>query len=132
MIHGIQCWAINQKNEVLLLKRVLDKKLFPDFWAPVAAAPLEENENMDQILHRELLDETGYDGTVVFGDKVESWNIEGKDYKIHSFVARVDFSEPKLNHEHNEWKFVPYGEISKYKVIPQSLGVLRDYFHGAE
>ncbi len=129
MIHGLQCWVINQHNEVLLLKRSPDKKLFPEFWAPVAAAPIKENENIDQVVHRELLDETGYDGVIVFGDKIESLNIQGEEYAIHSFVAKVDFTQPKLNSEHTEWKFVPYKDVTKYKITPQSLNVLVDFFN---
>jgi len=52
-------WLTNSKGEVLLAKRSLSKKQHPGKWGPAVAGTVEESENYEQNIIKEMEEELG-------------------------------------------------------------------------
>lgn len=115
-IYAMACTIVNNKGEVLLLKRAPDKKFFPKKWAVVGAAPLTPEDDRKFIALREIKDELGVGGKIIKdgGELVVSDDFE---WHIHTFLGTINSYDIKLNNEHSEYKWVRVEDLGNYDLL---------------
>jgi len=57
---AITVFIFNDKNEILLTRRQISKKLWPNFWDTSCSTHVHENETYEQAGERRLHDELGF------------------------------------------------------------------------
>lgn len=107
--------VVNKKNEVLLLRRSENEKYNVGLY-DLPGGYLDENENIEDVLIREIKEETGLDvdggaGLLCIKDFKQSNKIKGV-----RFVVRYlgdDFNSVKLDEEHDEFVWLSFDEAIK-------------------
>lgn len=113
-----------EQNEVkiLLFKRSTDV-VYANQWRMIGGK-VKRQETADQAAMRELEEETGISDPRLFWT-IPSLNqyydhTEDVIRQIPAFAAEINGSEDIiLNHEHVEFRLVPYSEIGQYKLWPE-------------
>ncbi len=116
-MYAMACTVINDKGEILLLKRSLSKKLYPNKWAVVGAAPLTPEDDRKLIALREIKDELGVEGTILKEGKEYIVVDNGLELHIKAFLAIIDDCNITLNEEHTEYKWVRRNDLKNYDLI---------------
>ena len=95
-------WAIIIENKkILLVKRLSDKKLFPNAWS-FPGGKLEEWETLDEAVVREVKEETWLD--LLF-------------FEQYSFTGHTSQNTRSINHLYigkAEWILIPETEAKRY------------------
>jgi isopentenyldiphosphate isomerase len=55
-------WLENDKGEILLAQRALDKRYGPGKWGPACSGTVEEGETYDENIYKEAREEIGLEG----------------------------------------------------------------------
>jgi isopentenyldiphosphate isomerase len=116
--HGLACVVVNPEGKVLLLKRSLDKKLFPNKWFVVGAYPMSENDDFVGKVHSELGEETGSDGKILKVGSIVNSKDGSTTIIVHTFLAERNTDKVKINGEHTEFKWVEPEDIKKFDTVP--------------
>ncbi len=104
---------INDNNEILILKRSPHKRMYPNKW-DLVAGKLEEGEEHDECLRREVAEEIGItDFDVHRGPGLFKYNDNGLAWERKWFVCKIKSGTIKLNKEHTEYKWLPIQEVLK-------------------
>jgi mutator protein MutT len=121
---------VNNKNEVLLQKKTLDYLTVPGGYWTVFGGGIEDSENPEQALKREVKEEIAFNI-----NKFKLFKI--KDYKLPTgfygkrYIFEVLFDKEISNiilKEGAGFAFFDISEINSIKVDPLCLGVLKEYF----
>jgi dATP pyrophosphohydrolase len=101
------------------------------YWHTIAGG-VEPGEGGHDAALRELREETGLEATVLepLGDFAyvrESWEQEpGLRVHVHAFLVDVEPGwEPELNHEHDEYRWLPREEAAELLFWPEPAALLR-------
>lgn len=119
------CAVINKSGKLLLLKRSPTKKLFPNKWFVVGAAPLTKNDNMKSIALREIKDELGGEGHILAEGQEIEFVMEGREWVIVPFLASINTDTVTLNNEHTEFKWIETDELDTFDTIPNTLQIVQ-------
>lgn len=95
----------------LLLRRSPDNT-YPNIWQAVAGK-IKEGETAWQAGIRELQEETSLSPQHFYAlDHVSTYYLHVSNETIHvpAFIAEVNFQEPTLSHEHDNFQWVPLEE----------------------
>jgi len=100
---GTIFFSISTKRYLFLLR---SKDSHGDTWAFVGGK-VEQNESAIQGLSREILEEVGFEPTIVKHIPIEKFTNKNKRFEYHTFISVVD-SEfiPILNQEHKGYAWV--------------------------
>jgi len=117
---------INKNNKILLLKRALHRKSYPNKWNFISGKI--ENELPIECADREIVEELGTEFKFrlinegnPFIDKQE----EG-EWEVYPFMYQFISGKIKLNNEHSEYKWIKKNELNSYDIVP---GTLKDIKH---
>jgi 8-oxo-dGTP pyrophosphatase MutT (NUDIX family) len=101
------------------------------YWHTIAGG-VEPGEESHAAALRELREETGLEATALepLGDFAyvrESWEQEpGLRVHVHAFLVDVEPGwEPELNHEHDEYRWLPREEAAELLFWPEPAALLR-------
>jgi len=119
------CWIVNEKNQVLLAKRSLNKKRNPGKWGPSVAGTLEEGETYESNIVKEFFEELGLEDSKPVEILKEKIIGEGENFFVHWFYLKTDkkVHEFKLQEDEvSEVKFFEREEIfSMVKRFPEKF-----------
>jgi dATP pyrophosphohydrolase len=127
-MYAMACVVINNQGKILLLKRSPDKKLAPNKWFVVGAAPLKKSDNMEFIALREIKDELGVKGKILAKMDPVSNDENGLEIVVAPFLAIIDNEEVRLNSEHTEYRWVGLNDLGKYDTIENTELMIRELF----
>lgn len=117
-IFAVTCVIINDKGQILLLKRSPDKKYFPNKWASVGAAPLTPQDDRKFIALREIKDELGVDGEITKEGKELIFVVDNdQEWHIKTFLGKIKNYNIKLNHEHTEYRWVNPDDLKNFDLL---------------
>ena len=110
---GCGCIIINDKDEILLMKRKTGTKLEKGMWSRPGGT-LEFGETAEETVKREIKEELGIDIEVKFHDYSENIvNEDGKHWVALGFIGKIISGEPKNlePHKHEEIKWFPLNNL---------------------
>lgn len=114
-------WVVNEKKDILVAKRSINKEHFPNVWGPSVAGSLEEGETYKENIIKEAEEEIGISlDKIVLGPKK-------RDSDDHEFFAQYFFT-----HIPSDTKFIlQESEVDEVRWV--SLEKLKDwYFNNPE
>lgn len=117
-MYAMACVVVNKNSKILLLKRSPEKKLFPNQWAVVGAAPLAKDEDMESIAKREVKDELGLEGKILKSGQEISTLMGKSQWHVFPFLAQIESNDITLNDEHTEYKWVTKEALKDYNLPP--------------
>lgn len=117
----------NEKGEIFLCKMREDRGVFPGQWV-LPGGGIEEGERMDEALHREIWEETGLkiDEIEPFqfrDDQRKKLYADGTSEELYmiylTFTAKAVTTKPKINDEHEAYRWVRPTELNELDVISE-------------
>jgi 8-oxo-dGTP diphosphatase len=107
---------VDDDGRIFIQRRSPDRRLFPDTW-DIVGGHLEPGESVEEALHREVEEETGWTVSVVLGTVGEYayTGNDGIDRVETDFLIRVDgdLSRPRLEvGKHTEYRWITQGETT--------------------
>lgn len=118
MICVINCVLVNEKGEILLLRRTKDRKHSAGKWH-VIAGHIEKGETPEQTLKREMMEEASITNFIILKAGKPIVVSDGKeDYEVHMFVAKTSQQLNIDPGEHDLWEWVTVDKIKNYDVQP--------------
>jgi len=114
----IVCSVINEKQEILLVRRTKDRKHAAGKWH-VIAGHIENEEKPEDTLKRELKEEASItEYTIIKKGKPFIENSSGADYEVHVFLISTKQPLHIDQKEHDQWAWVPINKIKDYDIMP--------------
>ena len=110
-------FIFNSQRELLIQKRSSQKLLWHDYWSNSVCSHPRKSENLEEAVHRRLLEELGIDTQLIFIYKF-IYNAKFKDIGSENELCYVYFgkSDDKIlanPNEISEWKFVSLDKLSE-------------------
>lgn len=115
--------AINEKKQVLALKRGSKTRSFPGKWN-FPGGKVEDGETIGEAASREILEEGGL--TVVPSDLLYINTMEHGSSTIHFFMTDKFSGEVKINDESTDFKWIKPAEALKMDFIPLDNKFIKD------
>jgi 8-oxo-dGTP diphosphatase len=110
------------RDRVLVLKRSDSRKLYPGLWE-CGGGQVKPGEGFPDAVKRQLREEAGIlvdsikpVGTYVI-DLPDGEKIPGV-YFACRFAGYEEGVQPRLSHEHTEWKWIPAKDLTDLDLIP--------------
>jgi 8-oxo-dGTP diphosphatase len=106
---------VDDDGRIFIQRRSPDRRLFPDTW-DIVGGHLEAGESVEDALHREVQEETGWTVSVVLGP-VGEYAYTGNDGVARveaDFLVRVDgdLARPRLEEgKHTESRWIAESEV---------------------
>jgi 8-oxo-dGTP diphosphatase len=115
--------VVDDDGRIFFQRRSPARKLFPNTW-DIVGGHLEPGETVDEALRREVLEETGWQVSVVLAPVGEYTYTgdDGLDRHESDFLVRVDgdLSRPRLEAgKHTEFRWLGPGDLA---VLDESRG----------
>jgi 8-oxo-dGTP pyrophosphatase MutT (NUDIX family) len=107
---------VHDDGRIFFQKRSAQRKLFPNTW-DIVGGHVEPGETVDETLHREVAEETGWQVSVVLAT-VGDYTYAGEDGLVRfetDFLVRVDgdLGRPRLEAgKHTEYRWLGPGELA--------------------
>lgn len=119
------CLLVNEKGELLLLKRSDKVSTYKGMWGGVAGY-VEIDEEPYETAVKEIREEVGIKEDEITLIKqldpiklVDHYKEVRYDWEIYVFVFKVEKKDKiHIDWEHYEYKWVPPSEIEKYNTVP--------------
>ena len=117
---------INEKNQVLLVKRAEDEDKFKDFWS-IPGGGVEENETLEDGLHREIKEELDC--------QIENFQYFKSYYYVLNKELHVRAAyffgtirgHIKLNEESSKYYWFDFDEIEELKLAFNQSQVMKEF-----
>jgi 8-oxo-dGTP diphosphatase len=121
VIFGQKAFILNEKNEILVIKR-LKVDIFQDMW-DVPGGKLEEGEDLLQAITREVKEECGLELTriilVLSTSKIQGSMGDNPIIFRNIYLAQAQ-GTVKLSKEHSEYRWVPLAELGAMNFPPDA------------
>ena len=104
------------KEKFLLVKRAEERERYPQHWE-FPSGFIEEGENPEDAVLRELDEETGLKGEVI--RRGESFPIQIPPVEVYPVLVKVDGEKVKLSREHSEYRWVERSQLDVLKTVPK-------------
>lgn len=120
--------CFNDKDEVLLLKRTQNRKLYPGLWE-CGGGQVEIGENFEKAITRQMREEAGVMIKSIKLIGVYEINIPKDPQKK---IPGIKFAcklkgyvnnKPQISPEHDDWRWQPINQLKEFKFIP---GIKKD------
>jgi len=109
-------WLTNSNNEVLLARRAYTKEKDPGVWGPAVGGTVDEGEEYDDNIVKEIKEEIGLDIPITNlqrGPKTESKNRLNQKYFIQWYTYTIDLPAEDFIIEPKEVEEVKWFPISR-------------------
>jgi 8-oxo-dGTP diphosphatase len=93
----------------------MDDDFLPGFW-DIPGGSIDFGETLEQGLKREILEECGIEIEVVKKITENSYDENGVKVYETTFLARALSTKIVLNHEHTEFRWLKYSNLSKVEI----------------
>ncbi|WP_203707879.1 NUDIX hydrolase [Asanoa iriomotensis] len=126
-VEPLRCAAgvvVDDDGRVFIQRRSPTRKLFPDTW-DIVGGHLEPGESLEEALHREVVEETGWRVSIVLGTIGEHRYVgdDGLERLETDYLIRVDgdLARPRLEAgKHTGFRWITRDEID---VLDENNGV---------
>lgn len=109
---------IERGGEILVLKRSAADDHLPDVWETPGGG-VDQEENPQEALRREILEETGLIVTVGKPFNVFTFRKDTGEFKVGiTFLCEYVQGEVKISEEHSEYRFIKPQEFAELPSIP--------------
>ncbi len=129
-----RCIVLNEKSEILLIRRASSDAWSADMWE-VPGGKLDEGQDISHALEREVMEETG----LLITPKsrlsyIDSWVLAAGPYKGLPYIliygiGTANSTEATISDEHSDFKWVLYKEAINMELTSETkkaLLVLKD------
>jgi len=123
------CLILNNKHEFLLQKKTTDYKILPGGYWSFFGGEIEEGENSEETIKRELIEETGCEiKKLNLFKKIEYQiaDVEGYEYIFSGFLD-ADISKISIN-EGAGFAFFEISELENIKITNEDKEMIKLYF----
>ncbi|MDG4822052.1 NUDIX domain-containing protein [Asanoa sp. WMMD1127] len=115
---------VDDDGRVFIQRRSATRKLFPDTW-DIVGGHLEPGESLEEALHREVTEETGWRVSIVLGTIGEHRYLgnDGLERLETDFLIRVDgdLARPRLEAgKHTAFRWITRDEVD---VLDENNGI---------
>jgi len=135
MPDAVTCVLMNDKGEILILKRSDKVGTYRGFWSGISGY-VEEDEKPYETAVKEIKEETGMDvddvvlvkemKPVSFSDVYEGKNY---DWNIFSFLFKLGKKDKvQIDWEHSEYCWIFPSEINKFEAVPRLKEIVLGMF----
>lgn len=124
MLNIVSAIIVNDKGEILLLKRSPYRKAFPSKWCTLTAK-IEEGETPEECLYREIKEEIGDKAKLKLIKQTKAFEeitLEG-EWLVYPFLLEYQGGEIILEEEHTEYKWFARNKIKDLDIVE---GILLD------
>ncbi|MEI7579051.1 MAG: NUDIX domain-containing protein [bacterium] len=126
------CLIYNANDELLFQQRTITKERHPSLWTPGAGGHVSAGMTPEQCIHQELLEELGFDTTLIFIEKYFSQNQDEARFvyiylgKYHDEAIVIDPLEVE------QVKFFNYQHFLKMKsqITPAGVEYAEKFWQG--
>ena len=94
---SVYVFVINSEGKLLLQKRSMSKDLYPGYYTGSATGHVDYGETYEEAAHRELIEELGIDGELVYLGKFRTFTEE--ENEISALYLLLFDGKPKFNRE---------------------------------
>jgi 8-oxo-dGTP pyrophosphatase MutT (NUDIX family) len=106
---------LDDDGRIFIQRRASQRRLFPSCW-DIVGGHVEPGESVDEALHREVFEETGWQISCILGaaGEVAYRGDDGLDRVEHDFLVRVDgdLGRPTLESgKHTEWRWISEADL---------------------
>ena len=117
VVHVIVAAIENDRGEVLLLQRSMQRSWAPGFWN-IVSGHIEADEDSRETAFREIAEETGM--RVDLLEEFPRYDLEsdGKVWRTFAFRFQTADPTPVLDAEHTAFAWVPQDKIATYALAP--------------
>ena len=133
MPDAVTCVLMNDKGEILILKRSDKVGTYRGFWSGISGY-VEEDEKPYETAVKEIKEETGMDvddvvlvkemKPVSFSDVYEGKNY---DWNIFSFLFKLGKKDKvQIDWEHSEYCWIAPQDIKNYKTVPRLENIVSE------
>ncbi len=119
----VHVWCVNSKGEILLQRRAINKKNFPDMWDISVAGHISANEDAIEAALRETKEEIGLD--ILKSDSkfirtvTQQFILNNGTYLDNEFqdiyIIKIDVDIDKLNLQKEELKALRWIKTTEFK-----------------
>ena len=118
--------VINDKGEVLFLKRIEETPTFPSMWG-FPGGGSDKGEPKEECARREMYEETGLGANnLTYIDEKRNKNKSVYFFKCVDFSGQVDMIN--VQKEHTDFKWVNPNDLDNYDIVPDSEPIIRKAF----
>ena len=103
-----------EKDRFLMARRTENTEIHPEKWN-FPGGKIEEETPRNAVL-RELKEETNLTGEILRSGESFTLNTGNGKFEIYPFLIKID-SEPELNHEHTEYRWIRPGELDELETV---------------
>lgn len=109
---------VRRDGKILVLKRSTTDDHLPDVWETPGGG-VDQEENPQEALRREILEETGLAVTIGKPFNVFTFRKDTGEFKVGiTFLCEYAGGEVKLSGEHSEYRFIDPKEFAELPSIP--------------
>lgn len=106
---------INDKNEILFLKRSEDDDFLPGFW-DLPGGGMEYGETLHDAIKREVMEEVGVEIEIIRPVAANTYYMGELQRIDTTFLCKLVTSNIKLSEEHTGYKWLKIDEIESIKL----------------
>jgi len=124
----INC-VLKFQDKILIIQRSRKLHFYPGFWNGVSGF-LDDDKSLEQKVKEEISEELGLREEEVSGISLgEIFDKDELEYKktwiVHPVLVEVSTDKIKLDWEAQDYKWIPFGEAKKFKLMPGFESVLK-------
>ncbi|MFB6213136.1 MAG: NUDIX domain-containing protein [Candidatus Nanohaloarchaea archaeon] len=105
-----------ERDRFLLLKRGADADVFPGRW-DFPGGYLNEREDPEDAVMRELKEETGLLGTMMRTGEPHVVDTQYGKYRLHLFLVKVEGDDVDLSYQHVDYRWVEPSEVPEMETV---------------